>query len=358
MSHEPETASGPVIDQPPPAPAPHRASAAGLLLALVVMLALVGTAPFWAPALAPLLPWSPPPRSEALAREIKRLDQRLGELAQRQAALDQSLARLDSAVKAAANPAAQQEMAAVLRQLNDRISELERRPNAPAIDPAQLAALQRDLAGVENDITGLGERIGKLEARASAAGGERSDQALLLAFNQLRSAVDSGRPYTGELAAVEKLGGGELQQSLQPLAEGAQQPLPTVAMLAQRFRDQVAPALRRKPAAPAAAAGAGAESWGDWLKAKLGHLVTIRHVGENGLPAAASDPTGAAVAKAEQALAANDLAGAVNAIAALPESEQMPARDWLAQARRRLAADAALARLGDELTARLVAAAR
>src|SRR5579859_5770157 len=50
-------------------------AAAWLALILVVVAALVGSSPYWAPGLAVLLPWGPRSTDEALAQ----LEQRLGD---------------------------------------------------------------------------------------------------------------------------------------------------------------------------------------------------------------------------------------------------------------------------------------
>jgi len=95
------------------------------------------------------------------------------------------------------------------------------------------------------------------------------------------------------------------------------------------------------------------DGWGEQIMGRLRSLVVVRRVGSNA--AGADDPVEGGVARAEAALTSGDLAGAVNAVEALPNATAEPARSWLADARRRLAAEHGLARLTDHLTARLAA---
>ncbi len=328
-------------------PGPGRGGATPwLVLVLVLAVALVGSSPYWAPAVAMLLPWAPGKGGEPLAQ----LDQRVGDLARRQeefgqslAALDQRLARLEEQLRGAGGAGG---AASAVKALDERVAALEQRPQAA--DPARLSQLQDEIRRLAQGQEQSGERIAKLEARRGTAAGERSDQALLVALGQLRGQIQGSGPFAAELGAIEALvrDQPEIRDALQPLAASANAGIPSLAVLTQRFSQETAPALLHE-AAPKG------EGWGDQMMGRLRSLVTIRRVGRSG--GVSDDPVEAAVARTEAALAGGDLAGAVKAVEALPENTQAPAKPWLDDARKRLGAEQALARITGELTARLAA---
>jgi hypothetical protein len=92
-------------------------------------------------------------------------------------------------------------------------------------------------------------------------------------------------------------------------------------------------------------------SWSNRLLGKLSGLVSIRRTGGSAIES--GDPVESALARAEGALAAGDLAAAVAAVESLPERALPPAQAWLAAARLRQAATQAVASLDDALAARL-----
>ena len=308
-------------------------STAWLVLILVLVVALVGSSPYWAPGLAALLPWGPRNASEALAQ----LDQGQSEIARRQSTIDQHLARVEEQLRAAGAASS------AVKDLDQRVAALEQRPRAD--DPARLAALQQDVQKLAAAHEETGERVAKIEARRGA--GERGEEALLLALGQLRGQLQGSQPFAAELGAVEALGRSqpEVHDSLEPLAASAATGIPDLAVLRQRFEREVGPGLMR--AAPTG------DGWGEQIMGRLRSLVVVRRVGSNA--AGADDPVEGGVARAEAALTSGDLAGAVNAVEALPNATAEPARSWLADSRRRLAAEHGLARLTDHLTARLAA---
>jgi hypothetical protein len=329
---------------------------AGLPLAAAMV--LLAAAPFWAPPLARLLPWSsaPPTTSAdpALFAGLDRLEQKLGALAERQAALESQVTRLAARPvdTGSANASVLQEQAAAMRLLADRLTQLEQRPGAPApVDNA------RELAALASELRQLGERLAALETRAAAPApvaltipaAERTDQALLLALGRVREALAAERPFAAELATLQRLGHDrpDVSAALPPLAAAAPTGVAAVAVLAKRFSQEVAPAVMRETAVPESG------SWSDRLLAKLGGLVSIRRVGESAIKS--GDPVEAALARAEAALAAGDLAAAIVAAESLPEPARVPAQAWLAQARLRLGAMQAVASLDDALAARLAA---
>ncbi len=310
-----------------------------LLILAAALAALIVGAPYW----VTYLPWTT--TNDATAAALAGIDQRLGALEQRQAALDHRLAALEQRPAdaiGAADAAAQQAQAATLRQLADRVAALEQHPPS-AGDASQLAPLAASVGQLTQDTAALGARRDKREAHGIAAADSRGDEALLLAVGQLRAALDAGRPFGAELAAVRTLAQSrpELGDRLDALAGAAATGIPGTAALAQRFTEAVAPALLRVAGPPAS------DSIRDRILAKLRSLVVVHRIGDAG------DPIESAVERAQAALARNDLAGAVKALEDLPAHAAAPAQEWLAAAQRRLAAVGTLDRLAAAVTARL-----
>jgi hypothetical protein len=303
-----------------------------LILALVV--ALVGSSPYWAPGLAVLLPWGPRNASEA----FEQLDQRQGEIARRQVTIDQHLTKLEDQLRGF------NATAGSVKDLDQRVAALEQQPRGE--DPQRLGALQQEMQRLAAAHEATGERVAKIEQRRNAAAGERSAEALLLALGQLRGQLQGSQPFATELGAVVALGRNrpEVRDNLAPLTASAATGIPSVSTLSQRFAHDVAPALMRS-AAPES------DGWGAQLMNRLRSLVVVRRVGSSA--AGTSDPVEGGIARAETALASGDLAAAVKAVEVLPNANAPPTQPWLADARRRLAAEQGLARLTDQLTAKL-----
>ncbi len=314
---------------------------------VVIVVAILSTAPYW----TQLLPGSTQKSLEAAKAARGEQDRRIAALTQQEAALTQRVAELEQQMKSVATPQWMQEQAQAMRSLADRIAALESHPPQAAADETQLTALAQALQKLEAENASVGQRLDRLEQRGAAAADTRSDQALLLALGQLRGAVESGRPFTAELDTVKTLARErpELAGALGAMEKSAAQGVASVASLAQRFRQEVAPSLLREPVEPEG------DSLGARILGKLRSLIVIRHVGSGA--AGSSDPVSAAVAKAETALGSDDLGSAVAALEELPEQDRTPAQSWLNAAHRRLDAEAALDQTTKSLTARLTAAA-
>lgn len=314
---------------------------AWLALILVLVVALVGSSPYWAPGLAALLPWGRGSANQA----VEQLDQRQGEIARRQVTIDQHLTKLEDQIRALNGTAG------AVKDLDQRIAALEQQPRGG--DPQRLGALQQEMQKLAAAHEATGERVAKIEQRRDAAAGERGEEALLLALGQLRGQVQGSQPFAAELGAVMALGRNrpEVRDDLAPLSAAAATGIPSLATLSQRFEHDVAPALLRS-AAPAS----DGDGWGAQIMHRLRSLVVVRRVGSDA--SSAGDPVESGVAHAETALATGDLAGAVKAVDGLPTAKSQPAQSWLADARRRLAAEQGLAHLTDQLTAQLASEGR
>jgi hypothetical protein len=340
-------------DGPPPAEVERAAHpdfrlVAGLALVLIIVLALIGTAPFWAPALMPVLPWG----SRAMAGEN-------AALAALRTRLDGDEATLK---KATARSSQRDGDSGAMRDLTARVARLETRPAPaaaatppvaapksppPAADTAALKALEGEVAKLTAASAAAGDKLTKLEAQFGAV--EAKDQAertRLLALANLRVSVEGSGPYAAELAGVEALAADQAKtrERLAPLAADAKAGLPSLADLTERFDRRVAPAILR------AGGATPSGDFGDEVLARLRRLVVIRRIGPGApLP---HDPVEAAVVRAEDALRTGDLAAAVTALGHLPDASAKAAAPWLADARRRVAAGTLLDQLWRDETAR------
>lgn len=370
---EPETAApeSPWSSPPPPARggllrALPAAALGGVLVAVGFLLAM-GTSDLWLGR----------PLGGEDQQRLARLEQQLAGLAQPSdgsAALEslrqELLAGVAQSVETATAPELQR-LAAALDETRKQISDLEARlallPPAGAESdepPAWAADLRRDLEEQNGRLLALEATLGlqasRLEAleqqpppetaepetaeleaaapsQAAATQADGAAGALALAASGLQQAVAAGRPFASELALLEQMTEGDAEAAaplavLAPLAESG---LPRESDLAAGF-----PATAR---AIVAAARGESEDWLDSFWDSLGELVTVRPVGEveGEMPAARA-------ARAEQRLAAGDLAAAVAELEALSGAPAEAAAPWLAEARRRLeglAAAEALVRL-------------
>jgi hypothetical protein len=273
-----------------------------LVTSLILVLALVATSPYWAPPLLPMLPWNAGggAGNAALGGRLDAVEQKLNDLSGQ-----------------AEIPAATPDLTGVEDKLRD-----------------QAAALDK----LQDNAQKLDQRLSALEARISAMSDD-PQRLLLMSLSELAAAVGTSRPYAGELGAAEALAAGkpDILAQLKTLDAGAGHGIPGEAVLARQFSASVAPALMRTETETTAPG----ESWWRRILARLESLVVIRRTDQAGGQSA--DPVAAAVATAEAALDQGDIAGAVGAIEGLPAENAAAAQPWLALAKQRLAAEAAVA---------------
>jgi hypothetical protein len=377
-----ETRSAIGTEATTPAQGASRSRLAVLWLALLLALVVAGIAlsPFWASALAPLLPWgaegSPPAANyTALDTRVSALDTRVTALADRvptlanrvaalearpapsatdvdavraaQAAQAQRLDRLAAALAAdRPDQAAVTTNAAALQQLTRRVAVIETQAAGKA---AENSKEQQQLERLGDFATDLGDRLSALERQIRAQGlAGRAGPALLLAVEQMRQAVEQGRPFRTAYGTFSWLARSDptLTGGASPLAEAARDGVPSRAALRRGLTD-LAGKLSRTTSAPAATS-----SWWQQALDRTRGLVTIRRIGVAG----DSGPR-TAVDAARAALADDDLGAAIAALGGVGGAEAEAAKPWLRMARTRLAAEAALAHLQDLLAVRLGATA-
>jgi hypothetical protein len=306
----------------PRRPPLHVPATLSLAVLLVVALALVGTSPSWAPALMPLLPWSAAQTAPQPNRAQEQMAQQLAAI-QRQ--LDQ------------------------LTNLSGRVSALENRPAPDA--SAAVAPLAGQVQQLSTHLDQIDKQLAQL-AHDAANNAESPQRVLMVALASLGNAVAGSRPFAAELTSVEALGRNRQgwAASLEPLEALAKTGIPGTAVLAQRFTNDVAPAILRAQAN----APSSQRSLGQAMLTRLRALVIIRRVDGAG---ASGDPINQAVSEAQAALNKSDLAGAVKALGALNGAAATAAQPWLNDARQRLDAEQTIAKLSRDLAGDMAAGA-
>jgi uroporphyrinogen-III synthase len=351
ISEPPEPASE------PPAPAGRRAGSsrqaiAWLAALLVLLIAGVAAAPFWAPPIMPLLPWAR--GGAAPVADYAALAARLAEIEKRSASSGGPLEVIGSSATVSARrldrlEAAVGELSGSVAAAQSALQRLGQRRDAADAQSAATAEevqkIRQQLARLDKLAADLGDRVGRLETRLQAeAGAGRTDAALLLSLLQLREAVEAGRPYAAEYDGFAALARDQpdLAAAAGPLTAAAHGGVASRAALRQGLAEL---ADRRRTGAPAP----GQAKWWEEALSRMHELVTVRRIG------ARQGGADAAVDRAQTAFTAGDLPGAIAALGGLSGSDAEPAQPWLKAARARLAAEAALTRLQDLLTARLAA---
>jgi hypothetical protein len=187
----------------------------------------------------------------------------------------------------------------------------------PGVPRADIEALEKRMAAVENQAKAAGEALARNSSNDNAA-------RLALSAEVLRSAVAAGAPYADELAAVRALGGAD--QTLAPLDGFAANGAPTARALAKDLAALI-PQMVKIAGAPPPSADFLAK-----LEANAARLVRVRPVN-----APQGDEPAAVLARLEVDAANNDIAGALDDLARLPDNVRAPAATWIARAKQRQA---------------------
>jgi hypothetical protein len=350
----------PVVDEAGAHASPaaaFRQTALWLAALLALVIAGLGLSPFWAPVVAPLLPWGAKtaPMAEgydAFASRLTALERRPEGAASNVDAVKSALAaqtervdRLEAALAAdRQNQAQTTANKSALEQLTQRVAAIEAQTASKAAESEKAV---RELGRLGTAATDLGERLSALEQRARAqVTTDRAGTALLLAELQMREAVEEGRPFAAAYGAFTKLARDDpmLIAGAAPLSAAARDGVASRIVLRRELADLAGELAR-------AGEPAGNLRWWQQALDRIKRVVTIRRIGGS----AHAGPQ-AAVSTAQSALAGGDLAAAVSALGSLNGADAELAQPWLRMARDRLAAEAALAHLQQALAAHLGAA--
>jgi hypothetical protein len=312
----------PSAPKAPPRPPLRIPASLSLAVLLVVALALVATGPYWAPSLMPLLPWSAAPTAP-------QSNQAQAQMAQQLAAIQQQLGQLTN--------------------LSGRVTALENRPVPDA--SAAVAPLAGQVQQLGAHLDQIDKQLAQL-AHDAANNAESPQRVLMVALASLGNAISDSRPFSAELTSVEALGRNRQgwATALQPLEAPAKTGIQSTAVLAQRFSDDVAPAILRAEANTPSSQ----QSLGQAMLTRLKSLVIIRRVDGGGT---GGDPTHQAVGEAQAALNKSDLSGAVKALGTLNGAAANAAQPWLKDAQQRLDAEQTIAKLSRDLAGEMAAGA-
>ncbi|MCR9257919.1 MAG: hypothetical protein NXI16_17690 [Alphaproteobacteria bacterium] len=242
-------------------------------------------------------------------------------------------------------------------QLADLQGALADLSAAPSVAPADLEALSLALGeridGVRNTLietrqalnealdealneaqAALGGRIDAVQANLDAniqlgADANRADQAFVLAVSQFAGAVRNGRSFAAEVAALGALGA-EIDSSVAFYAEDG---IATIPELRLDFAPIARAVVRRS------IAGEEESVVGEALN-RIADLVSVRRTG-----VVEGEAADAIVARAEAALAEDDVATALSALSELPEELRLVAQPWLNRAGAKVNAEVEIARL-------------
>lgn len=181
------------------------------------------------------------------------------------------------------------------------------------------------LEDLRSDLDGLSKRLAAVEATMGDATA-REVAARALSVSALKSAVDSGRPFTTELAAVKA--GLPEDTDLTVLEAHAKAGVAPASVLIAEF-----PAVAREIYATFTAPDRSGDIL-DSLLAGAKSIVAVRGPGdENG-----TGPE-AVLRRMENAVKRGDLAAGLEAYKALPEAAQKAGADWAARAEARVTVD-------------------
>jgi hypothetical protein len=274
---------------------------------------------------------------DALRQSVRKLETDIAKLPQSDTTMAARLTAIDNAMNAlsvsigalnkrsddiAAKAAQAQEHAvAADKAMTELRASVQDAAKNPVIAPAELNAVQKRVAALEESVK---------TARAQLAESSAIDSAARLALSAaaLRDAVISGAPYQAELAQVKALGADD--KVLAPLEPFASSGVPTKAALARQLTDLI-PAMLK-------ASGTQKPPTGflERLRANAGSLVHIRPVN-----APAGDQASDVLARLEVAAANADIAGALADLGKLPAAARAPSQAWVAKAKARQQALAA-----------------
>ncbi|GEO38271.1 hypothetical protein GGE65_001954 [Skermanella aerolata] len=281
--------------------------------------------------------------------QVQQLASRLGALEQRpqpRPGLDQQ------ALDARVVPLEQQLLA--LAQIRERIQGLEGRLGTIDQQGQAISRLSQSVSGLEQEANRLAQEVTETSNRSAKVAEtltlrqaeESKAQALVLAAGQLRAALQSSRPFSGELSAVRavNLQDQQVVGALKEIEPYAADGIPTEAQLNQQFSDVAGEIVR---AGVIATGQAG--QWWDKAISTASSLVSVRRTAGD-IQGSGAD---AVTARAEQYMKAGRLDEAVKELETLTGEPAGVAKPWIEDAKARLAANNAGALLTGQAIARL-----
>ncbi|MFA6964588.1 uroporphyrinogen-III synthase [Bosea sp. (in: a-proteobacteria)] len=319
-------------EQPAPAAPPPPPESAKSRLPALALAGLVGGvvgAGLVMLAMSRATPAVTPEQIAALQRRLDTLQSAATDLDRKTAAATDAAAKAGATAQAAAARA--NEVAGA------------RAPDASALAGLNAQAQRAEAAAnaVGQQLERTAARIGTVETLAKAAAAP-SPQALAAArivlAERVQSALASGAPFAGDVAALAK--GGGAPEQLAALNAVATSGAPTKDALLSQLRTHRAMFARELMPATA--------GWQDRLLGLASRIVSIRPIGETG----ASDPATLPI-RLENAIAKGDIVAAAALWAQLPEPARRASADFGGALQKRAAADAAISKIAQDAVAAL-----
>jgi uroporphyrinogen-III synthase len=311
----------------PPLPEPARSRLP--MLALAGLVGGVVGAGLVMLAMSRMTPAVSPEQIAALQRRLDTLQGAATELDRKASAASEAAAKAGTAAQAA----------------TARANEVA---SAQAPDAGAIAELNAQAQRAEAAASALGQqlernaaRIGTVETLAKAAAGP-SPQGLAAArivlAERVQTALASGQPFAGDLAALIK--GGGAAEHIAALNVVAASGAPTKDALLSQLR--MHRAMFAREIMPASA------GWQERLLGLASRIVSIRPVGDTGVNDPATLPM-----RLENAIVKGDIAAAAVLWGQLPEPARRASADFGGALQKRGAADAAIAKIAQDAVAAL-----
>ncbi|SPF81142.1 COG4223 family protein [Pseudoprimorskyibacter insulae] len=231
-----------------------------------------------------------------------------------------------------------QALADQLAALTARFDELEKRPVAETVSPEAIAAYERELENLRLAMEGQRAEIETMARDAVAAEQNAEAQAQIAraraALAEVVAGLDTGAGFADSLQTIATSAGATVPDALAAVAaDGA----PTQGALIEAFPEAARAALS---AARATESGEGSGRIATFLLDRVGARSVAPREGTD---------ADAVLSRAEAAVKAGDIAGALAELSALPEVAQAEMNAWAALAQTRLDALQAADALSQEL---------
>jgi hypothetical protein len=268
----------------------------------------------------------------ALLSTLLQLAERVGRIEGRPVATPEDVTRLSLADRDAMD--AVMEAREALSTTRDSVEETR----------AALAKAREAIDATRGEIDGLKGEMSDISASVATLGPKRDTASLLLlAVGQLTTATSGPGGFATELATVRRIAGSDeaTVAAFDSLSAHASGGTPSRTSLRARFPAVMESALQTR------AAGTAEGTIGEALN-RVAALATVRKLSRNEVAS-----VDAALNVAEVAVAEGDLAGAVDALTTLDGPAADKVAGWVADAKARLAVDAAVSTLSAVVLERL-----
>ena len=323
--------------------------------ALIALLAVAGGAgfatwPMWSPAVAPYIPGlqddrvaevKPAPTRKPDTDDA-RLRKELSRLIARMESIEQAVKSVKRMIRATAPPSEKLGPDLSMEHLTKRLDQLQKNDGAIKALLQRMDQLEKESVAERNlaaDDGPLSTTAAEIESRLQSTGSGESQpsgpRAIMLAVALLREALANGQPFEKVFQSLKAAAGDDpaIKAASILLKKSASTGIPTSAGLRERFGHIAGKIVTASKALEE-------HGWMERAANRIRSLVDWRWVDQK----EEDDSVDAGVARAEKHLKAGDLTAAVEAVKGLMGNPKVApvAEPWLADAKRRLAAERAI----------------